>query len=142
MKRKRTWIGSAVVVSVLGALLGGALPAHAYPWDVGSTVNVGTHRFYYNIWRHHTNGYASFTMNSNGPSLAGGALLIGLWDGEGGGLETPMLSFTTNGINQPFKWPGAGYVLPTNTYAMMDGNNGACGGPCGYVITWTGTLTF
>jgi len=129
------WAAALVASAAIGAILGGALPASASDFYVNGSVAGSTYKHYYATWRSHTNGYASFTLNAtNVPGLCGGAMRYALWDGVGG--ETPLLYFTTTGVNKPFTWPNGGYVLPTQTYAMIDGNSG---GACG-TITWYGYL--
>ena len=100
-------------------------------------MESGTYKQYYSTWRYHSNGYAAFTMNGYNPNNpCGGATHYALWDGKSG--ETPLPCFATTGVNEPFQWPNGGYVLPTETYAMIDGNSG--GGCGGIYINWTGTL--
>lgn len=140
MKTKRKsarWVAAALAALTFGGILGGTIPANAVVYGgLNGSVSTGTYKYYYNTWRPHTLGYASWTLNSYSPSLYGGSLRFALWDGTGG--ETSLLYFNSTGVNKPFAWPGGGNVLPTQTYAVIDGSDGACGGSC--TVSWTATL--
>lgn len=129
------WRRAFAAAAIVGAMLGGSIPAFATTHPLTGGVQASTYKQYYGTFRYHGTGYASFTYgSSNTPGLCGGSMRYAMWNGSGG--ETGLLYYTANNSNQAFTWSGTGYSIPANSYAMIDGNSG---GNCAY-ITWSGTL--